>query len=68
MRILGKEVSRLGVEIREVAAASAGDEDFFTDFFGAVEEQDAAAAFASFDGAEEAGGTGAEDDYVEVVQ
>ena len=68
MRIFGEEVFRLGVKIREVAAASAGDEDFFADFFGAFEEHDAAAAFPGFDGAQKAGGAAAEDDYVEVGQ
>jgi len=34
MRIFGEEVFRLGVKIREVAAAAAGDQDFLADFFG----------------------------------
>jgi hypothetical protein len=67
VRICGKEVVWLGVNIGEVAAASAGDEDFFADFLGALEEDDAAAAFAGFDCAEETGGAGTEDDYVEIV-
>ena len=67
MRIFGEEVFRLGVEIREVAATAAGDENFLADFFGSFEEHDAAAAFTSFDGTEETGGAGAEDDYVKVV-
>jgi len=57
----------LGVEIREVAAASAGDENFFADFFGAFEEHNAAATLAGFDGAHQAGGTAAQHDYIEVV-
>jgi len=67
VRICGEEMLRLGVEICEVAAASAGDEDFFADFFGAFEEDYAAAAFAGFDGAHEAGGAAAQNDHVEVV-
>ncbi len=64
--ILREEVFRLAMEIGEVAAASAGDEDFLADFFGAFEEEDAAAAFCGFGGAEEAGGAGAE--YEKVVR
>ena len=61
VRIFGEEVFWLGVEIREVAAAAAGDEDFLADFFGAFEEDDAAAAFSGFDGAQETGCAGTED-------
>jgi hypothetical protein len=68
MRIFGEEVFGLGVKIREVAAAAAGDEDFFADFFGTLEEHDAAAAFAGFDGAHQTSCAAAEDDYVEVGQ
>ena len=68
MRIFGEEVFGLGMKIREVAAASAGDQDFFADFFGALEEHDVATAFPGFDGAQKAGGAAAEDDYVEVGQ
>jgi hypothetical protein len=68
MRICGEEVFRLGVEIREVAAAAAGDEDFFADFIGAFEKDYATAALSGFDGAHQAGGTGAQNDYIEVVQ
>jgi hypothetical protein len=52
------------VEVGEVAAASAGDEDFFADAIGAFDERDAAGALGRFGGAEEAGGAGAEDDGV----
>jgi hypothetical protein len=67
VRICREKVFRLGVKIREVAAAAAGDEDFFADFFGALEEDYAASAFASFDSAHEAGCAAAQNDYVEVV-
>ena len=52
----------MGVEIREVAASSTGDEDFFADLFGALEEHDAPAAFTGFDGTEESRGAATEDD------
>ena len=62
--ILREEILRLAMKVGEVAAASAGNKDFFADFFGAFEEQDTAAAFGGFSGAEEAGGAGAEDEDV----
>jgi hypothetical protein len=67
VRIFGEEVLRLGVKIREVATAAAGDQDFFADFFGALEEHHAAAALSGFDGAQESGGAAAQNDHVKVV-
>ena len=67
VRIFGEEVLRLGVKIREVAAAAAGDEDFLADFFGAFEEYYPAAALSGFDGAEESSGAAAQNDHIEVV-
>jgi hypothetical protein len=52
------------MEVGEVAAASAGDEDLFAGAIRVVEQGDAAAAFGGFDGAEEAGCAGSEDDGV----
>ena len=66
--ILREEVFRLAMEIGEVAAAAPGDKDFFADFFGVFEEEDTAVTLAGFDGAEEAGGAGTEDDCIEVGQ
>jgi len=62
--IFGNKIFGGAVEVGEVAAASAGDEDFFADAIGAFDERDAAGALGRFGGAEEAGGTGAEDDGV----
>ncbi len=60
MGIGGEEILRLGMEVGEVAAASTGDEDFFADAVGVFEDGDASAAFGGFDGAESAGGAGAD--------
>jgi hypothetical protein len=65
--VLREEVFGGGVEVGEVAAASAGDEDLFAESVGVVEEEGAAAALAGCDGGHEAGGSRAEDDYVEVA-
>ena len=61
----GEEVFRGGVEVGEVAAASAGDEDLLAGAVGVFEDQDAAAAASGFDGAHEAGSAGAEDEDVD---
>jgi hypothetical protein len=55
------------MKIREVAAAAAGDQNFFADFFGAFEEHDAAAALSGFDGAQESRGAAAKNNHVKVV-
>ena len=65
MGIGGEEVFGAGMEIGEVGAASSGDEDFFSRFVGVVDEEDAVSAMSGEGGAEEAGGTGSEDDDVE---
>jgi hypothetical protein len=65
--VFGEEVFGAGVEVGEVAAASSGDEDFFSGFIGVVDEEDAAVAAAGFDGAEESCSACSEDDYVELV-
>jgi hypothetical protein len=67
VRIFGKEMLRLGVKIREIAAAAAGDKDFLADFFGAFEKDDAAATLSGFYGAQETGGPATQDDYVKIV-
>ena len=59
MRIGGEEIFGSGVNVGEVAAASAGNEDFFADAIGVFEERDAAATFASLEGAKETGGASA---------
>ena len=61
MGIGGEEVIRGGVNVGEIAAATAGDEDFFADAVGVFKDGDAAAAVAGFDGTKEAGGASAED-------
>ena len=65
--VVGEEVLGAGVEVGEVAAAAAGDEDFLAGFVGVVDEEDAGVAATGLDGAQEAGGSGSEDDDVEGV-
>jgi hypothetical protein len=65
MGIGGEEIFGIGVEIGEVAAASAGDEDFFAGAIGEFDNGDAAATLSSLEGAEKSGGASAEDEDVE---
>jgi len=67
MPIGGEEVVRASVNIGEIAAASAGDEDLPARPIGTLEHGDAPAAAASFDSSHEASSAGAEDDDVEGV-
>ncbi len=64
----GEEILRLAMDVGEVAAASAGDEDFLADAVGVFEDGDATAALGGFDGAEQAGGAGADYQNVELMR
>jgi hypothetical protein len=67
MGIGGDKIFRAAMKISEIAAASAGDEDFLADARGALEYRDAAAALAGFNGAQQAGGSGTENQGIVVV-
>ena len=68
MWIRGDEIFRTAMNVGEVAATTAGDEDFLADAVGVLEHSDAAAAFAGLNGAHEARGACAEDDCVEFLR
>jgi hypothetical protein len=55
------------VQVGEVAAASAGDQDLFARPFGALEHCDTASAAACLDRGHEARGAAAEDEDIETV-
>jgi hypothetical protein len=55
------------MNVGEVAAPAAGDENFLSDAVGVLEHRDAAASFAGFDGAHQSRGARAEDDCVELL-
>ena len=61
VRIGRNKVFRLGVNVGEIAAATAGDEDFFANTVRVLEDSDAPAALPCLNGAKEACGAGAED-------
>jgi hypothetical protein len=52
----GDKVFRRGMNVREIAAAAAGDENFLPNAVGVFDDGHAAAAFARLDGAKEACG------------
>ena len=56
------------MDVREIATAAAGDEDFLADAIRALKDGDAASAFAGFRGAEESCGAGAENYCVKFVR
>lgn len=68
MRIGREEIFGRAIDVGEIAAASAGDEDFLAEAVGAFEDGDAAATLPCFDGAEKTGGTGTENDRVEFAR
>ena len=68
MLVGADEILRAAMDIREIAAAAAGDEDFLADAIGAFEDGDAASALAGFGRAEESCGAGAEDESVKFVR
>ena len=63
--IILRTVVAVEMAIGEIAAAAAGNADFFTDFGGVIEQGDAMATLADAGGAHHAGGTGADDQGVE---
>ena len=65
VRIAGEEVLRPSVQVGEIAAASAGDEDLLADAFGMLEYGNTPVTLAGFNGAHQPGGAGAQHDQVE---
>ena len=63
--IILRTVVAVEVVVGEIAAAAAGNADFFTDFRGVIEQGDTMAALANAGGAHHAGGAGADDEGVE---
>jgi len=65
--VWGLEMFRPAMEVGEIAAASAGDENLFADPVGSFQDRDAASAFARLDRAHEPGGSGAQNYHIEFV-
>jgi len=65
VRIGREEIIRCAVKVGEIAASTAGNEDFLAETVGALEDGNAATALPCFDSAEQTGGAGTEDDGIE---
>ena len=59
-----KKILRAGVQVGEITAAAAGDQDFLADSIRAFEHQDTPAPLAGFDGTHQAGSACSENDDV----
>jgi len=68
MLVGAEEILRAAVNVREIATAASGNEDFLANTIGTLEDRDAASAFAGFRGTEESRGAGAEDESVKFVR
>jgi hypothetical protein len=68
MRIGGEKVVRACMNVREIAAAPAGDQDFLADAIGVFDDRDAAAPFTCFGGAEKTSGTRTENEDVKMAR
>src|SRR5579859_471815 len=64
MLIGAEKVFRAAVEIREVAPASPGDENFLAGAAGKLEDRDAAATFPGFRGTEKSRGARTENESI----
>src|SRR5580658_11380667 len=64
VRIGGKKILRAGVEVGEIAAAAAGDQNLLADAIRAFQYQHTAATLAGFDGTHQPGSAGSENDDV----
>ena len=67
VRIRRDEVFRAAVDIGEIAAAPARDQDLLANTVGVLQHRDAAAALAGLNRAHQSGGAGAKDENVKLV-
>ena len=65
MRIRREEILRLAVQVGEIAAAAAGNQNLLAQSVGVLEDRDAASALAGLDGAHQARRASAENQCVE---
>ena len=67
MRIRGNKIFRLAINVCEIAAPAAGNQNLFYDAIRPLQQCDAAATLAGYGGAEKSGGAGTEDHNVETA-
>lgn len=68
VRVGAEEILGAAMEVRKVAAAAPGNENFLADAVGTFEDGDAAPALAGFERAEKSRGAGAEDENIKFVR
>ena len=61
------EIFRLAINVGEITAPAAGDQDFLADAIGMLEHGDTTPSFAGLDCAEESSGSSAKDQRVKVA-
>ena len=64
MPIGRKKILRAGVQVGEITAAAAGDQNLLADSIRAFEQQDPPAPFPAFEGTHQAGRAGSENDDI----
>jgi hypothetical protein len=64
MPIGRKKILRAGVQVGEITAAAAGDQDLLADSIRALEQQDTPAPLPGFEGTHQAGRAGSENDDI----
>jgi hypothetical protein len=67
MRIRGQKIFRTAVEVGEVSASAAGDQNFFAQAVGVFEHGYTAAALAGFDGTHQSRCAAAENECIEGI-
>src|SRR5258706_14861194 len=67
MRVRGEELLGLAMEIREITASAAGNQDFFAGAIGTLKHRNAAPAFTGLNRAEESRGATAKNHGVKFV-
>ena len=68
VRIGGDEILRAAIQVCEIAAASAGDENFLAGAIGPLQDRDAPAALAGLDRAHQSRSAGAQNQGIEFVK
>src|SRR5262249_16833698 len=68
VRVRREKILRSAVDVGEVTASSAGDEDLLADSFRAFEHRDATATLTSFDSTHQPGRAAAQNDDVRILR
>jgi hypothetical protein len=67
MRVRREKIVGAGMQVGEIAAATAGDQNLFADAVGTFQHEDAPASLAGLDGAHQASRACSENNYVVIL-